>query len=272
MSFVTAAMIIGGIGAVGAVASSYIGSKAASKAADTQAQAANNAQDLQYKMWQEQNALQAPWRQAGEGALNQLTTLTNNYKPFGAFSFQEDPGYQFRLSEGLKGIDRQAAARGGLISGGALKAAGRYSQDVASQEYQNAFNRYGTNFNQYQIERNAQLNPLQSLAGLGQSSTNMLSNLGMNYANQSGAIGMQGANQSGELGMQGANARASGYVGQANAINNGINQGLNFYQNQQWLNALRPQSQSQSQHPQWPGAGTPWGDPYAGMSEPFPGQ
>lgn len=67
---------------------------------------------------------------------------------FGANDFQADPGYAFRLSEGQRGLDRQAAARGGLISGSALKAASRYGQDMASQEYGNAFNRaltqYGT--------------------------------------------------------------------------------------------------------------------------------
>ena len=75
------------------------------------------------------------------------------YAQPGAFSFtandfQADPGYAFRLSEGQRGLDRQAAARGGLISGSALKAASRYGQDMASQEYGNAFNRaltqYGT--------------------------------------------------------------------------------------------------------------------------------
>ena len=52
-----------------------------------------------------------------------------------------DPGYKFRLSEGMKALDRQAAARGGLISGNALKATQRYGQDLASQEFGNAYNR-----------------------------------------------------------------------------------------------------------------------------------
>jgi hypothetical protein len=128
--------------------------------------------------------------------------------------FQADPGYAFRLSEGQKALDRSAAARGGLISGGALKAAQRFGQDMGSQEYTNAFNRY-------QTERQARLNPLQSLAGVGQTSVNQLGTAGQNYANAAGqAIGA------------GAQAQASGYIGAANAIGGGFNQYMNYNQNQ----------------------------------------
>jgi len=58
------------------------------------------------------------------------------------FNFQADPGYGFRMSEGLKALERSAAARGGLVSGGAGKALQRYGQDLASQEYGNAFQRF----------------------------------------------------------------------------------------------------------------------------------
>ena len=139
------------------------------------------------------------------------------------FAKGQDPGYQFRLSEGLKALDRQAAARGGLISGSALKASQRYGQDMASQEFTNAFNRY-------QTERTGTLNPFQSLAGVGQTSTNQLTAMGQNYANQAG-----------EAFMGGANARASGYVGGANAINQSISGLTNqFYQNQ-LMNRVFPQ-------------------------------
>jgi hypothetical protein len=62
------------------------------------------------------------------------------------FDFQydqnTDPGYGFRFAEGMKGLERSAAARGGLLSGATLKGITRYGQDMGSQEYQNAFNRY----------------------------------------------------------------------------------------------------------------------------------
>lgn len=229
MSFIAAAVIAGGA----TLGAAYLGSRGASSAAQTQADAANRAADLQYQMWQEQQKLQEPWRQAGETALNKLIPMATNYTPFGMQQFQQDPGYQFRLLEGLKALDRQAAARGGLISGGALKAAERYGQEMGSQEYMNAFNRY-------QTERQAQLNPLQSLAGLGQTSTNQLM----------GAAGQYGTNV-GELGMQVANARASGYMGQANALSGALTSGANQYMNYQMMNRLFPQQAAAT--PAWGG-------------------
>jgi hypothetical protein len=205
---------------VGTAAGAGIGAMAAGDAADTQAAAAQYAADLQYKQFQESTKLQEPWRNAGVKALNQLIPLSMNYTPFGMNQFRADPGYQFRLDEGLNALDKQAAARGGLISGRALKAAARYGQDYASNEYTNAFNRY-------QTERNARLAPLQSLAGVGQTTA-------ANQANQ----GMTMASNVGDAYQNAANARASGYVGQANAIGGGISQGVNYLQNQQLMNRL----------------------------------
>jgi len=219
MGWMTAAAIVG---------SSLIGADASSNAANTQANAASAATDAQIaaqeRMFNRQVDLQAPWRQAGETALNALTPLALNYKKFGMSDFQADPGYAFRLSEGQKALDRSAAARGGLISGSALKAATRYGQDMGSQEYTNAFNRY-------QTERAAQLQPLQSLAGVGQTSANTLSN----------AAGNAGAAESAALGAgitNAANARASGYVGGANALSSGLSTYLNYNQNQNMMNML----------------------------------
>lgn len=121
-------------------------------------------------------------------------------RDFGMADFQQDPGYAFRQSEGMKALERSAAARGGLLSGKTLKGIQRFGQDLASQEYANAFNRY-------QINRSNQLNPLQSLMGAGQSSTNLLT----------GAAGQMGQNEANNLYNAGA-ARASGYVGSANAL------------------------------------------------------
>jgi hypothetical protein len=121
-------------------------------------------------------------------------------KPFGAQQFEQDPGYAFRQSEGMKALERSAAARGGLLSGGTLKGIQRFGQDLASQEYGNAFNRY-------QTERAARLNPLQSLMGAGQSSANTLT----------GAAGQLGQGQA-QSQLAAGQARASGYVGQSNAL------------------------------------------------------
>lgn len=208
------------------VASAVIGGVSSNKAASTQASASQAATNAQLEMFNKQVELQEPWRKAGEGALNRLSTGLGAGgefdKSFSQTNWQADPGYAFRLSEGMKALDRTAAARGGLISGAALKAATRYGQEMGSQEYQNAFNRY-------YAERANKLQPLQSLAGIGQSSANTLSNAAGNYGAQIGSnIQAAGA------------ARAAGTMGMANAISSGVGQGINYYQNQQIMNRLFP--------------------------------
>lgn len=205
------------------VGSAVIGANASSKAAKAQAGAASEASNLEREMFERNVELNAPFREAGITALNKLVPLATEYTPFGMSQFQADPGYSFRMSEGMKGLERSAAARGGLLSGSTLKGIQRFGQDLGSQEYQNAFNRY-------QTERNARLNPLQSLAGVGQTTSQQL-----------GAAGTQMAGNVGNLMTSGAAARASGYVGGANALTGALNTGLNYYQGQQYLNALRPQ-------------------------------
>jgi len=178
-------------------------SNAATEAANTSAAANDRALALQQRMYEENVARQAPWLQAGQGALNKLTAAVD-YKPFGMDQFQADPGYAFRLGEGQKALERSAAARGGLISGGALKAATRYGQDAASQEYMNAFNRYG-------VERDRMLQPLQSLAGVGQTTANYLGNAGQSYGTSAGNLYGATAENQGNALMAGANARSSAY-------------------------------------------------------------
>lgn len=195
------------------IGSSLLGSRSSSRAAETQAASADRAAELQQQQFERQVELQTPFREAGLRALPELEAASR-YTPFGMEQFQADPGYGFRLSEGQKALERSAAARGNLLSGGTGKALTRYGQEMGSQEYMNAFNRY-------QAERSARLNPLQSLAGVGQTATNALGVAGQNYATGAGeAIGAAGQ------------ARASGYMGAANAIGGGLNQYLNYSQNQ----------------------------------------
>jgi hypothetical protein len=199
--------------AAATVASAVIGSSASRSAAKAQAGAADRAAELQREQFERQVELQAPFREAGVRALPELETASR-YTPFGMKQFTADPGYGFRLAEGQKALDRQAAARGGLISGGALRAAQRYGQEMGSQEYTNAFNRY-------QTERQARLNPLQSLAGVGQTSVAQLGAAGQSYATGAGeAIGAAGQ------------ARASGYMGGANALSQGLSQYMGYSQGQ----------------------------------------
>ena len=207
------ATIVGGA----QLGSSLLGSSAAKSAANAQVDAANRAAQLQKEQFDAQMAAQEPFRQAGITTQNELlrqlglggdaTTAGygNLMRNFGQSDFEADPGYGFRMSEGLKALDRQAAARGGLISGAALKGAQRYGQDLASQEYQNAFNRYQTN-------RGSVYGMLSGQQGVGQTATNAMGAAGQNFANQAG-----------EAYMGAGNARASGYIGSANAWGNGLN-------------------------------------------------
>jgi hypothetical protein len=210
----------------GNVVGSVIGSKGAKDAANTQAAAADRATDLQRYMFDENARMQAPWREAGENALG---FLREGIQPGGQFTqrfgmdqFQADPGYGFRLGEGLKALDRQAAARGGLISGAALKGAQRYGQEAASQEYGNAFNRF-------RAETGDIYNRLAGVAGTGQTAVNQL-----------GAFGQNTANQIGQNMIGAGNARASGYIGSANAIAGGLGQAVNQYNQNQMLSRIFP--------------------------------
>jgi len=185
---------------------------AVTDAARIGAGASSQATAAQERMFNQQMALQEPWRQAGQTALNQLAPLAANYQKFGMDQFQQDPGYAFRLSEGQKALDRSAAARGGLISGSALKAAQRYGQDMGSQEYTNAFTRYG-------IERERMLNPLQSLAGVGQTATNNLTNAAGNYGTNMGNIALNQGATAGAGALAQGNIRASQYGTLGSAAN-----------------------------------------------------
>ena len=240
MSWMMPASIIGSslLGGFAANRAGESQADAATRAAQIQAEASRYAADLQQKQYDQNVARQQPFYQAGVNALLKLVQASR-YTPFGQEQFQSDPGYAFRLSEGQKALERSAAARGGLISGSALKAATRYGQDMGSQEYQNAFNRY-------QTERAATLNPLQSLTGMGQTTAAGLGAAGQNMASNVGNYAMQGANATAGGMTDSAAARASGYVGGANALTSGLGQYLSYSQNQQQNNMLNDYLNRQS--------------------------
>ena len=231
MPWVAAA--IGGSALLGAYSANRAAGEqadAATRAAEVQAGASRYAADLQQRQYEENVTRQKPFYQAGVNALPELVSASK-YTPFGMDQFQQDPGYGFRLSEGQKALERSAAARGGLISGGALKAATRFGQDMGSQEYTNAFNRY-------QTEREARLGPLRTLTGMGGTTASNLGSAGQTMASNVGNYGMAGAGATAGGMTDAAAARASGYVGGANAITGGLGQYLSYQQNQQQQNML----------------------------------
>jgi hypothetical protein len=197
------------ISAAGNLGSAAINAGAASKASGILQDSAAGSNALLKTIYDQNRADLEPWRTSGVNALTRLSSLT---KPGSQMSELEmDPGYNFRLSEGLKSIEKSAAARGLLQSGGTLKGVNRYAQDYASGEYGNVVNR------------------LLAQAGLGQTATNAGVQANQNYGNQA-ANNMQSA----------GNARASGYVGASNAFSQGIGNTLNSYMQNQILNRLIP--------------------------------
>ena len=185
---------------------------AAKDAAAATAAATDQATQLQREMYQQTREDQAPYRTAGYNALAEMQRTAGNVPgafKFGAGDYQADPGYAFRLSEGQKALDRQAAARGGLISGGALKAAQRYGQEMGSQEFGNAYNRALTGYNTGVASENQLYNRQAALSGIGQTATNLVGQAGQNYGTSVGnALINQGANV-GNARMAGANAYGS---------------------------------------------------------------
>lgn len=237
---VAAAMI--GAAVVGGVAAN----SAANKAAKAQTQAADKAgtiSDRQYNQTREdqlaqlaqQRADTAPYREAGYGALSQLVGGT---APGGEFNrnftmadYQEDPGMQFRLQQGEQGINRAATASGARYSGATLKALARFNSGLASQEYGNAYNRFKS-------DTGDRFNRLSGLAGTGQTAVNQTGQASQNAYGTIANIGQQNANMQGNAVQNAAAARASGYIGTANAFNSALGTGVNAYAQNQYLKQL----------------------------------
>jgi hypothetical protein len=169
-------------------------------------------------------------------------------KTFTTADMNADPvyqsGFQFGLDEGVKGVNRQAAAAGSLNSGATLKALTRYANDYATTKGEGAYNRFNNNQTQ-------QFNRLASLAGVGQTAST-------NLGTQSISTGNSLANN-----ITGAgNARAAGYIGQSNAVNNGISQGWNMYQGNQLLQSLNNRSNTTNGYYTGGSAGSSWNSGY----------
>jgi len=222
---------VAGAVAVGTIGGALISSQGARGAAQTQADAAARATDAQRDIFERQVELQEPFREAGLKGQNRLMELLGLSEDktapgygkyasaeFGMDKFQADPGYAFRMSEGMKALERSAAARGGLLSGATLKGTQRFGQDLASQEYQNAFNRY-------QTTRANTLNPYASLAGVAQTSANTLGQAAGAYGVNAGNIAMAGGANAANAQLALGNIRGQQFSNAANALG----QGYNFY-------------------------------------------
>lgn len=195
--------------------SAIVGSRAASKAASAQTTASQEAQATQERMLERQLAETQPFRDL---SLQQLNRLAELYGPEGLYTktptMQDlliDPSYSFRLSEGEKALARMQAARGRYLSGGAIRAGTQFGQQLASEEFQNAYNRLMN-------QRATVTNALMGLGGIGpemaQRNVEAMGGAGSNISNLQVGTGQ---------------ARASGYLGQANALSNALSQAAMGY-------------------------------------------
>ena len=158
----------------------------------------------------------------GLGANGQYNPNAPGIKPMDPFNFQASPAYNFNLSQGQQAIDKASNARGNFYAPQTLQDISKFSQGLASNEFQNAFSNYNTSLNQYRGQQNDTFNKFSSLAGIGQ-----------NAAAGLGAAGANAANVQGQAVMQGANAQAAGTVGMyGNLMQGGANAYNNYLQNQ----------------------------------------
>jgi len=145
------------------------------------------------------------------GAGDNGVSIGDFNRDFTLADFQKDPGYEFRRSEGMRALEGSAAARTGVQNGRTLRELERYGEDYATGEFSNAYNRFNN-------DRTTRFNRLASIAGVGQTATG-----------STAAAGENASNNISDTIIGQANARASGRVGQANAVNNGIQTLGNFY-------------------------------------------
>lgn len=249
---------VAGIGLAGSIGGALIGSNAAGNAADAQTAAANHAADLQHQdsqaaldfqkqQYATSQQQQAPWLQAGQTNLSALqyglgtggaangsgVAQGSLLQPYGqqfqaptGLDMQNDPGYMERLKLGTDALQKSAAARGSVLTGGTAKALDTYAQDYASNEYGNVYNRalqsYDTNYNAFNNNQTNQFNRLAALSGVGQQTATNLAGQGQAASNNVTNNLLTSAQQQAQQINNAGAATASGYVGQANAWNGAL--------------------------------------------------
>lgn len=192
MAAITAAVVVG---ATAAYSANRQGA-AAKKAGRAQASAAQQTIDEQSRLYNESLDRAQPYAQAGTNALDQLNQINaGNYS-----AFENSPDYLYARDIGIQGLDRGAAARGSLYSGGADADRIAFSSGLATQNLGNYTNR------------------LQNMVSLGSNTQQYLGQLGQNYGNQFGnAMGIKG-NANAQVAAAGPMTQA----GYGNAIASGI--------------------------------------------------
>jgi hypothetical protein len=195
------------IGAGAGLVGSSMQARAARKAADTQAAAADRAMAQELAMYEQSREDLGPYRELGYTALGDIESRIPYFtSQFGDEQLAQylDPSMAFRQRLGEQSTARLANVGGGALSGNTMRALNEFGQNLASTEYGNAFNRF-------QTERGNIYNTLANIAGMGQQSVNTGVQAGQNLA----------AQQTGLITGQAA-AQAAGGVGAANAYSGAL--------------------------------------------------
>jgi hypothetical protein len=190
-------------------------SGAASSASNAANAAAQQDIDLRRRMYEEDVARRQPFYQAG---VNALPGYVSGIAPGGELvrgftqaDYQADPGYAFRLSEGMKQLGAGARASGGAVSGRTMMGAQNYAQGLASQEYGNAYNRFRDTQG---LRRNA----LAGVVGFAPTAAGSMASSGQSYAAGAGPqMYQQGVNTGNAL-IAGQQARQSAYGDVGSAV------------------------------------------------------
>ena len=244
------------------IANGVMSYNASEDASQRQYQSTQDALNFQKNVYGNEQTQIAPYLASGQSNLNalnaQMPQLTAGFDPtqhglsaqfdptqsglaknfsYSAQDFQVDPGYQFALDQGLQAVQRSAASKGLLNSGGAVKAVNDYAQGQADQQYSTAYNRaqntyqqnysnadqayqqnYGNAFNTYTSNQNNAFNKYATLAGQGLSATGVANQAGQSYANAAGSASIQGGNAQAAGIVGSTNGLATGMSGAANAL------------------------------------------------------
>ncbi|AUR95708.1 coil containing protein [Vibrio phage 1.211.B._10N.222.52.F11] len=224
---VVAAAVIGSavVGGVSAYSSGKSQEKAAKQGMASEERIAAENRALQRELTDQQREDFAPWRDIGEQALNQMWEdvqsgkfLPDKFDP-SQIDLKSDPGYEFRMDQGVEALDKSAAARGRLLSGAQQKALTDYGQNMGSQEYSNAYARYADQYAKESDRRAKEYNILSGLSGQGQASAAQQAGATGQLAQTEGNIlSNLGRAQNVSAQNQGA-ARAGAYQGMAQAGN-----------------------------------------------------
>jgi hypothetical protein len=170
-------------------------------------------------MWNDMLARSAPGAAAGTQAVNQLSALlgpTGEYgKPINMANFQQSPEYQWSLDRTMKALAHSQAPAGNL-SGNALDAQAKTAANFVLGQGNNWFN-------QQLAARQAQISPLLSVAGLGQSNIAGTNAAQQSYTNNVGNLGIDTATAYGGANLAGQTAYGNALTGAGNAFSAAIN-------------------------------------------------